>query len=154
VIYRSLLDSRVASTPSTEQVTLVSRSGADVIPCKFGRPWADRRASSVRRPAGSFVQVPYSLCVRRRKGTVRGAGRLRSGVRSFVYRSHGQGKPQLCFCHGRKFGCPDHRSRQGDQNLLIRSAQACAQFGLLIFVAARPNLSFFRSKSGVSVVIV
>lgn len=60
VIYRSLLDSRVASTPSTEQVTLVSRSGADVIPCKFGRPWADRRASSVRRPAGSFVQVPYS----------------------------------------------------------------------------------------------
>jgi hypothetical protein len=32
VIYRSLLDSRVASTPSTEQVTLVSRSGADVIP--------------------------------------------------------------------------------------------------------------------------
>ena len=60
VIHRSLLGSRSAHTARSAYVTLVSRSGAGVIPCKFGRPWTDRRASSVRRPAGSFVHVPYS----------------------------------------------------------------------------------------------
>jgi len=60
VIHRSLLDSRSTGAASSAHVTLVSRSGAGVIPCKFGRPWTDRKASSVRRPAGSFVQVPYS----------------------------------------------------------------------------------------------
>ena len=60
VIHRSLLDSRSAHTASSAHVTLVSRSGAGVIPCKFGRPWSDRRTSSVHRSAGSFVHVPYS----------------------------------------------------------------------------------------------
>lgn len=60
VIHRSLLDSRSAHTMRSAHATLVSRSGAGVIPCKFGRPWTDRSASSVRRPAGSFVHVPYS----------------------------------------------------------------------------------------------
>jgi hypothetical protein len=60
VIHRSLLGSRSAHVAGAAHVTLVSRSGAGVIPCKFGRPWTDRRASSVRRPAGSFARVPYS----------------------------------------------------------------------------------------------
>jgi hypothetical protein len=60
VIHRSLLDSRSAHTARSAHVTLVSRSGAGVIPCKFGRPWTDRKASSVRRSAGAFVHVPYS----------------------------------------------------------------------------------------------
>ena len=60
VIQRSLLGSRFAAHAGAAHVTLVSRSGAGVIPCKFGRPWADRTVSSVRRPAGSFVHVPYS----------------------------------------------------------------------------------------------
>jgi hypothetical protein len=60
VIHRSLLDSRSGHTARSAHVTLVSRSGEGVIPCKFGRPWTDRKASSVRRPAGSFVHVPYS----------------------------------------------------------------------------------------------
>lgn len=60
VIHRSLLGSRSAHNATAEHVTLVSRSGAGVIPCKFGRTWTDRRASSVRRPAGSFAHVPHS----------------------------------------------------------------------------------------------
>ena len=60
VIHRSLLSSRFTANAGTAHVTLVSRSGDGVIPCKFGLRWADRSASSVRRPAGSFVQVPYS----------------------------------------------------------------------------------------------
>ena len=60
VIHRSLLGSRSAHYAAATNVTLVSRSGEGIIPCKFGRPWTDRRASSVRRPAGSFAHVPYS----------------------------------------------------------------------------------------------
>ena len=60
VIHRSLLDSRSAHTSRSAHVTLVTRSGAGVMSCKFGRPWTDRRATSVRRPAGAFVHVPYS----------------------------------------------------------------------------------------------
>lgn len=60
IIQRSLLGSRFDAHAEAAHVTLVSRSGAGIIPCKFGRPWADRAADSVRRPAGSFVHVPYS----------------------------------------------------------------------------------------------
>ena len=60
VIHRSLLESRSVVDAGSAHVTLVSRSGEGVIPCKFGRPWTDRKVSSVRRPAGSFVHVPYS----------------------------------------------------------------------------------------------
>jgi hypothetical protein len=60
VIHRGLLGSRSDYHGAAAHVTLVSRSGAGVIPCKFGRPWTDRRATSVRRPAGSFMHVPYS----------------------------------------------------------------------------------------------
>jgi hypothetical protein len=59
VVHRSLLDSRFSGTAGAH-VTLVSRAGPGIIPCKFGRPWADRSASSVRRPSGSFAQEPYS----------------------------------------------------------------------------------------------
>lgn len=60
VIHRSLLGSPLAASAGPTQVTLVARSGTDTIPCRFGRPWADRTVSSIRRPAGSFVQEPYS----------------------------------------------------------------------------------------------
>ena len=60
VIHRSLLSSRFTAYGGSSHVTLVSRSGAGVIPCKFGLRWTDRRASSVSRRAGSFVHVPYS----------------------------------------------------------------------------------------------
>ena len=60
VIHRGVLGSRSTYHGTAAHVTLVSRSGAGVIPCKFGRPWTDRRATSVRRPAGSFMHVPYS----------------------------------------------------------------------------------------------
>jgi len=60
VIQRSLLGSRFDAHAGAAHVTLVSRSGSGVIPCKFGRPWTDGAADSVRRPAGSFVHVPYS----------------------------------------------------------------------------------------------
>ena len=60
VIHRGLLESRSAANASLAHVTLVSRSGAGVIPCKFGRPWTDRKRSSIRRPAATFVHVPYS----------------------------------------------------------------------------------------------
>jgi hypothetical protein len=60
VVHRSLLDSRRGAAPGAAHVTLVSRSGPGVIPCKFGRPWADRRVSSVRRASGSFDHEPYS----------------------------------------------------------------------------------------------
>lgn len=60
VIHRSLLNSRFAANVVAAHVTLVARSGKGVIPCTFGRPWDDRRVSSVRRPAGSFVHEPYS----------------------------------------------------------------------------------------------
>ena len=60
VVHRSLLGSRFAADAGAAHVTLVSRSGAGVIPCKFGRPWATRRVSAVRRPARAFVHEPYS----------------------------------------------------------------------------------------------
>lgn len=60
VVHRSLLGSSSAHYAAATNVTLVSRSGAGIIPCKFGRPWTDRKASSVRRPAVSFAHVPYS----------------------------------------------------------------------------------------------
>jgi hypothetical protein len=60
VVHRSLIDTRLPAGVGAAQVTLVSRTGPGVIPCKFGRPWADSRASSVRRSAGSFEAEPYS----------------------------------------------------------------------------------------------
>lgn len=60
VIHRSLLGSQLAADAGPANVTLVARSGSGIIPCKFGRPWADRKVSSVRRPAESFVHEPYS----------------------------------------------------------------------------------------------
>lgn len=60
VIQRSLLKPRVATRAQARNVTLVSRSGAGIIPCRFGRPWTDRKTSSVSQPAVSFVRVPYS----------------------------------------------------------------------------------------------
>ena len=60
VIHRSLVDTRLPAASGTPHVTLVSRSGPGVIPCKFGRPWTENRASAVRRPAGSFADEPYS----------------------------------------------------------------------------------------------
>ena len=60
VIHRSLVDARLPAIEGAPHVTLVSRSGPGVIPCKLGRPWAENSASSVRRPAGSFATEPYS----------------------------------------------------------------------------------------------
>lgn len=60
VIHRSLLGSRFVANAGPANVTLVARSGTGIIPCKFGRPWADRKVNSVRRPAESFVHEPYS----------------------------------------------------------------------------------------------
>ena len=60
VIHRSLLGSQFAATAGPANVTLVARSGTGIIPCRFGRPWADRKVMAVRRPAESFVQEPYS----------------------------------------------------------------------------------------------
>ena len=60
VIHRSLLGSQLAASAGPANVTLVARSGSGIIPCKFGQPWADRKVSSVRRPAESFVNEPYS----------------------------------------------------------------------------------------------
>ena len=55
-----LIDIRNPDESYFPHVTLVSRSGPGVIPCKLGRPWAENSASSVRRPAGSFANEPYS----------------------------------------------------------------------------------------------
>lgn len=60
VIQRSLLSSRPGAHARMTHVTLVSRSGDGVIPCRFGRPWAERRVSAVRQPADAFVHIPYS----------------------------------------------------------------------------------------------
>ena len=60
VIHRSLLGSRASANAAAAHATLVARSGSGVISCRFGRPWTDRTVSSVRRPAGSFVNEPYS----------------------------------------------------------------------------------------------
>lgn len=60
VIHRSMLASRFVAAPGVAHVTLVARSGPGIIPCKLGRPWADRRVDAVRRSAGSFASEPYS----------------------------------------------------------------------------------------------
>ena len=60
VIQRSLLEAQFTASAEAAHVTLVSRSGPGVIPCKFGRPWADRRVTSVRRLVESFMDEPYS----------------------------------------------------------------------------------------------
>jgi hypothetical protein len=60
VIQRSLVDTRLPAAGGAPHVTLVSRSGPGIIPCTFGRPWTENRASSVRRPAVSFADEPYS----------------------------------------------------------------------------------------------
>lgn len=60
VIHRSMLGPQSAVEAGPANVTLVARSGMGIIPCKFGRPWADRRTNSVRRPAESFMDEPYS----------------------------------------------------------------------------------------------
>lgn len=60
VIHRRLLGPRVAADVAAAHATLVARSGRGVISCSFGRPWDDRRVSSIRRPARSFVHEPYS----------------------------------------------------------------------------------------------
>ena len=60
VIHRSLLGSRASANAAAAHATLVARSGSGVISCRFGRPWTDRTVSAVRRPAGSFVNEPYS----------------------------------------------------------------------------------------------
>lgn len=60
VIHRSLLGSRASANAAAAHATLVARTGSGVISCRFGRPWSDRKQNSVRRPAGSFVNEPYS----------------------------------------------------------------------------------------------
>ena len=60
VIQRSLLSLRLGAQARVTHVTLVSRSGDGIIPCRFGRPWAERRASAVRQPADAFVHIPFS----------------------------------------------------------------------------------------------
>ena len=60
VIHRSLVDSRLPARPGAPHVTLVSRSGPGLIPCRFGRPWSRDTASSLRRTAASFEDEPYS----------------------------------------------------------------------------------------------
>ena len=60
VIHRSLLGSSASANAAAAHATLIARSGSGVISCRFGRPWTDSTVSAVRRPAGSFVNEPYS----------------------------------------------------------------------------------------------